>query len=155
MKERRGSEGFTVVEFVIAALFIGALAIVAVSFSSDSRGAERDNARIADIKQLEGVLRAYFNEHGGYPSALEGYIVNDGTFERLPRDPKTSKPYFYAALNRGCTSFHLGALLERADHSVLLTDADFSDGERGIGCPDGSDSTEDFSGADPVYDVRP
>ena len=68
---RRGQRGFTVVELLIVIVVIGVLvALVMNTFSGTQRRA-RDTDRAADINALSIQLEAYFNDHTGYPAAVD------------------------------------------------------------------------------------
>ena len=67
---RRAQRGFTVVELLIVIVVIGVLvALVMNTFSGTQRRA-RDTDRAADINALSIQLEAYFNDHDGYPAAV-------------------------------------------------------------------------------------
>lgn len=139
------SGGLTSVEILIAMLFIGALGGVAYSVFDKNHTVEKDSERIAVIKTLQDELDQYFVENGGYPSSLG--VLHESL--------KENSEYLYAALDAGCTSYHLGVKLEDKENGVLLGDVDARPGESGAGCPDGGESKTDFDGADPIYDLKP
>jgi len=153
---RCGKRGFTTIEFIVVVIFIGILAVIAFNTYHRALVEERDAQRITDIETLQSTLSSYFDTFGGYPSVLEeAEFVEEGVLSVLPRDPRTGDSYLYAPLNIGCTSYHLGAVLERGDHGALLVDIDANEGTYGTGCPDGGEAKGDFSGVDPIYDVKP
>ncbi len=147
--------GFTTVELVVSVLFIGVLAVIAINSFSATRVSDRDERRIEDITSLQKTLADYFDKFGGYPSSLNTELVRKGFIETLPVDPQTGEQYLYSALNVGCTSYHLGAVLEDKQQKVLDGDKDIKLGVVGTNCPDGASSVADFKGDDPIYDVKP
>ncbi|MFQ5661820.1 MAG: hypothetical protein ACE5F2_01025, partial [Candidatus Paceibacteria bacterium] len=123
---------------------------------NSARQKSRDAKRISDVKQLQLALEFYFDANGGYPSAISGTLLTaPGYIAVIPTDPVGGGQYSYAALNAGCTSYHIGATLEDGSHSALNSDIDAAAGTAGTGCPDGANSAADFAGTEPIYDLKP
>ena len=150
------NRGFTLIELLVVIAIIGILSSVVLASLNSAREKSRDAKRISDIKQLQLALELYFDSNSGYPSALTtANLVTPGYIAALPVDPSSGSAYSYAALNAGCTSYHLGATLEDSGHTVLGSDIDASAGTAGTSCPDSANSAADFAGTDPIYDVKP
>lgn len=158
------SKGFTLIELLVVIAIIGILASIILASLDSARRKGRDARRIADIKQIQLALELYYDQNNNYPATISvASLVTPGYISAIPTDPQlATQPYSYAALGSGttCSSYHLGASLENASHSVLSTDADAAVGTTCNG------SAADFSGvdgskcntADPgvaCYDVKP
>jgi prepilin-type N-terminal cleavage/methylation domain-containing protein len=157
---KTGNKGFTLIELLVVIAIIGILSSVVLASLNSARTKSRDAKRISDIKQLQLALEFYFDAEGGYPAALtDANLVTPGYIAVIPTDPVGGGAYSYAALNAGCTSYHIGATLEDGNHSALDSDVDASAGTAGTNCPEpGSgtaNSAADFSGAEPIYDLKP
>ncbi|HBB56455.1 TPA: hypothetical protein DEW47_01955 [Patescibacteria group bacterium] len=150
--------GFTLIELLVVIAIIGILSSVVLASLNSARTKSRDARRVSDIKQLQIALELYFDAKRGYPSALTAAnLVTPGYISVIPTDPVGGGAYQYAALNAGCTSYHLGATLEDANHAALQTDVDAVAGTAGTGCPNGAGSAADFTSVttDAIYDVKP
>ncbi|MBL7045233.1 MAG: prepilin-type N-terminal cleavage/methylation domain-containing protein [Parcubacteria group bacterium] len=153
-----GNKGFTLIELLVVIAIIGILSSVVLASLNSARTKSRDAKRISDLKQLQLALEFYFDANGGYPSAINAAtLVTPGHIATIPTDPVGSAAYSYAAIGTGCTSYHIGATLEDTAHSVFSSDVDASASSGTNQCPDeGSSSAKtDFSGVDPVYDLKP
>ena len=149
-------QGFTLIELLVVIAIIGILSSVVLASLNSARQKSRDAKRVSDVKQLQLALELYFDSNGGYPSAVStATLVTPGYIATIPTDPVGGGAYNYAALNAGCTSYHIGATLEDTGHTVLSSDVDAAAGTAGTGCPDGAGSAVDFVGTDPIFDVRP
>ena len=154
---RKGNRGFTLIELLVVIAIIGILSSVVLASLNEARLKSRDAKRISDVKQLQLALEFFFDANGGYPSAIStANLVTPGYIAVIPTDPVGGAGYSYAALNPGCTSYHIGTTLEDGDHSALNSDVDASAGTAGTGCPDGANSAADFNGqAANLYDLKP
>ncbi|HJO89861.1 MAG: prepilin-type N-terminal cleavage/methylation domain-containing protein [Candidatus Pacebacteria bacterium] len=153
---KTGNKGFTLIELLVVIAIIGILSSVVLASLNSARQKARDAKRISDVKQLQLALEFYFDANGGYPSAISGTLLTaPGYIAAIPTDPVGGGNYNYAALNAGCTSYHIGATLEDGNHSAFDSDIDASAGIAGTGCPDEAGSAADFAGTDPIYDLKP
>ncbi len=152
----RYNKGFTLIELLVVIAIIGILSSVVLASLNSAREKSRDAKRISDVKQLQLALELYFDAEGKYPNVTNlanSTLVADGYIAVIPTDPSSGAAYNYTGLNANCTSYHLGATLENADHVALDSDADLAANQTAASACTGSNS--DFAGTDPVYDVRP
>lgn len=149
------NKGFTLIELLVVIAIIGLLASIVVVSLSTARAKARDTQRVATVKQIQTALEMYFDDNNKYPgtgiTALKAALAPaTGTkyLPVVPTDPDGTSDYQYWA-STDQLKYHLGtrALVNNlsletvaAGKGVLAADADTSDG---------------FSGADPVYDVVP
>lgn len=160
--------GFTLVELLVVIAIIGILASVVLVSLNSARSKARDARRIADVHQISLALESYYDSNVGYdgagadtgqdyPSANSTVVdsltllVTGGFMSSVPKDPQDSSYYSYAALGSGasCSSYHLGDTLENAGNIAFNSDADAA---AGTIC---NSSPADFSGIDPMYDIKP
>ncbi len=159
----RRSRAFTLTELLIVVAIVALFSAVVLNHLNATRSENRDQKRIADIEDITQALKLFFEAYGGYPAVLSPQtLVETGFLIEVPKPPAgvPNKEYLYSALNRGCTSYHLGTYLENSDLSVFARDADAeSSSSIGVDCPQvhgaPSTSTEDFSGLGPVFDIKP
>ena len=156
----RTRKGFTLIELLVVIAIIGILSSVVLASLNSARGKSRDAKRVADIKQLQLALELYFDTNRSYPASLStAALVTPGFIAAIPTPPAgtADSSYSYAALNSGCTSYHLGATLEDSAHTALSADVDASAGTAGTSClgTGSGNSAADFAGTDPIYDVKP
>lgn len=147
---RRSKLGFTLVELLVVVAIIAILSTIILGTLGGARKQARDTKRLADLKQLQTALEFYANSNqDNYPTSLTG-LVTGGYVPAAPLDPGGGA-YSYSALGSGtsCKRYHLGATLEDAAHGALNTDIDAA---AGIAC---TGSATDFSGTDPMYDLKP
>jgi len=151
MFKKSSARGFTLIELLVVIAIIGILSSVVLASLNDARKKSRDAKRIADVKQLQLALELYFDSNGTYPSTTSSLT---GTYiSVVPVDPVGGAAYSYAGLGSGatCTSYHLGATLEQAGHTVLGSD---SDAAAGTACT-GSGADFASTNLDAIYDVKP
>ncbi len=150
MKKREAKKklsGFTLIELMVAISIIGFLSVMLISSLSAARFKARDARRLSDISQTQLALQFYYDAKGNYPASLS--LLAPTYFSAVPLDPDGVSVYQYCAAFKG-SNYHLGvreAGLDLSDSAALLVDADIEND----GCLGGNS----FSGADPVYDVRP
>ena len=96
--ERRGEEGFTLVELMVVIVILGLLATVVVINVLPAQDTARIKKAEADVALLEQAAEMYRLNHLNYPSTGEGLgaLVSGGFIKRLPDDP-WGNPYRYAA----------------------------------------------------------
>lgn len=148
------SAGFTIIELLVTLAIIGMLTSIVMTSLTESRAKSRDAARVSDIKQLQNALQLYYQDNKVYPPTLDSATLTSLYIRAVPRDPLTGASYSYAALMVGsrCSDYHLGATLETVSAGVGVLANDFDSTSAGTVC---AGSAANFSGADPVFDVRP
>ena len=154
MKSIRKTGGFTLIELLVVIAIIGILSSVVLASLNSARAKGRDARRLADVKQLQLALELYHDAENQYPATTSvAALVTPGYIAAIPTDPTDGSAYPYAGIGSAatCTSFHLGATLEDADHNALNGDIDYDSSSTECTAADG----EGFDGADPIYDIRP
>ncbi len=149
--------GFTLIELLVVIAIISILASVVLASLNTAREKSRDAKRISDVNQIRIALELYFDDNDGYPLALDSAsLVVPGYLPAIPLPPVGTGEtvYSYQALGTGCVSYHLGATLENASHDSFAEDADVPANDTAAIACEGAGAT-DFSGTDPVYDVKP
>ncbi|TPW17690.1 MAG: proteinral secretion pathway protein G [Halothiobacillaceae bacterium] len=108
--QRRGQQGFTLIEVMIVVVILGILAAIVVPKIMDRPEQAKITKAKQDIRTLEGVLNLYRLDNSNYPTTdagLEALIQKPsnapqwkegGYIDRLPKDP-WGKEYQY--LNPG------------------------------------------------------
>jgi prepilin-type N-terminal cleavage/methylation domain-containing protein len=86
--------GFTLIELLVVIAIISVLTSLTIVVLGSIRTKSRDVKRVGDIRQLQSVLDAYFNDNNSYPSAITAgnTIVgpNGITYmDRVPAPPGT------------------------------------------------------------------
>ncbi len=150
MKSKKASRGFTLIELLVVIAIIGLLASVVLASLNTARIKSRDARRIADLKEIQLALALYYDSNSStYPLALSSLAPT--YIPVVPNDPIGAVAYKYASLGTGasCTSYHLGATLEDATNQALVNDIHAAAGTACTG------SAADFSGATPIYDLKP
>ena len=145
-------KGFTLIELLVVIAIIAILTSIVTSGLGSARQKARDTKRVSDVKQLQLALALYADANSNrYPTTLAPLVPIYIQAIPVPPGGTSQTAYSYAALGSGasCTSYHLGALLEVAGSAVLLDDSDASAGTICTG------SVADFSGTDPIFDVKP
>ncbi len=160
-KNQKNQQGFTLIELLVVIAIIAVLAAVVITAVNSARARGRDSQRISDIRQLTTALELYSTSNSYQYIGRTNFVKPDNTnplvtggyIPKMPKDPSTGAPYSYFGLNNGsgnaCVGYHLGATLE-SGNAVLNTDADASPS---TGC-NGNGAVTDFSGADPMYDLK-
>ena len=172
MTQAHKQRGFTLIELLVVVAIIGLLASIVIASLNTARIKGRDARRVADVKQISLALEMSNDAAGQYPvnaaASLTSYIA------AVPTDPKSNLAYAYAALQgfgtsaAVCASYHLGAKLESATSPSLTSAPHMGVGGTypaadGAVCTSGSWGGNadvatlggDFSGASPVFDIRP
>lgn len=107
-EQRKGEEGFTLVELMVVIVIIGLLAtVVVINVMPASERAATTKAR-ADLATLEQGLEMYRLTNLNYPTAEQGLqaLVQGGQVRRLPEDP-WGNPYRYAIPGRQGQPFEI------------------------------------------------
>lgn len=136
--------GFTLIELLVVIAIIGILATIVMVSLNTARSKARDARRVSDIRQLQLALQMYYDANGSYPAALTN--LTPTYISTVPTDPDGTSNYQYCVSST--IGYHLGtraAGLENTGGPLLSAPHITSDG-----CTTGS-----FSGASPVYDMRP
>jgi len=104
----KSSQGFSLVELIIATTIMVVLSVVAmVSYSGTNRRA-RDSRRVADLQKLSMSLEMIRQVGNTYPTSL-GSLVSGGYMESLPVDPKN---YTYYYIRNSNYEYYLEAQME-------------------------------------------
>ena len=160
----KSKKGFTLIELLVVIAIIGILSSVVLASLNSARQKSRDARRISDLKQIQLAVELYFDSCDQYPVVLDVAQATGctgstslGDFLRpMPIDPVTDAIYYYQSIGVSgtltvCVDYHIGALLENEDNTVLDSDADLT-ADPGNPCT-GSDPWA--TGADPIYDLQP
>ncbi|MFC1720709.1 type II secretion system protein [Patescibacteria group bacterium] len=143
------TKGFTLIELLVVIAIIGILSSVVLASLNTAREKSRDAKRISDIKQIQLALELYYDTNSAYPTETQGIAIlaTDGFLPSTPTPPAGSgqAAYAYSGLNSGCTSYHLGAVLENTTHTVLPGSAADADAAAAVLC--GAAGDTDFGGA--------
>lgn len=144
---RNKTSGFTLIELLVVIAIIGVLASVVLASLNTARRKSRDARRVTDIKQLQLAMELYFDGvgAGNYPlanaTACDGtqtnvyglnVLVSSNYIATVPHDPNAAAAtscyrYMSQAPSSSRTFYHLGAVLEDANNSVLASDKDCND----------------------------
>lgn len=125
-------DGFTLIEMFIVIAIIGILAGIVLRGTAGFQQSARDTRRIGDLKNVQTYLELYFNRCGHYPgdascgntpptnwsgivNALASVTSSPGN---IPKDPVSSRSYFYGVESVDLLQYFLGAKLEK-DNKVL------------------------------------
>jgi general secretion pathway protein G len=109
--DKKGEEGFTLVELMVVIVIIGLLATVVVINVMPAQDTARMRKAEADIATLEQGVEMYRLNRMNYPSGGDGLqsLVTEGFIKRLPDDP-WGNPYRYAAPGREGSPFDIYSL---------------------------------------------
>lgn len=109
-------------ELLIVLAIVGVLSALALSGLAESRASVRDGKRVIELSDISRGLYLYAQDRGAYPEALEE-LIEGAYVSRIPRDPKTEKPLFYA-VSSSRDQYFLGTSLESRRSGFLQHDAD-------------------------------
>lgn len=114
-KCQKNAAGFTIIELTVAVGIVAVLSAIVIASIGTAREKARDNARQADMKQLQLALETYKRlNNGQYPtdavcligqSGCLDELVSAGVLQRLPTDPRdtATQRYQYAGDANICT----------------------------------------------------
>ncbi len=110
------SEGFTLLEILIAISIIGILSVFGMTAYTNSLNTGRDARRRADLEQIKSALEMFRSDsiNSRYPLNTEGLdILETGNprYLNVPLDPRDGLNYAYYASNNG-SDYALGTNLE-------------------------------------------
>lgn len=158
--------GFTLIELLVVIAIIGILSSIVLASLNTARQKGRDARRVSDIKQLQLANELYYDTNAQYAVSV-AVLATGGFIAVAPKDPQSNLGYAYAGLQGSaanvatCGSYHIGAKLEQTNTTLDDNDADdttpdtICTGGGWAGNADIAAVTNDFSGADPVFDVKP
>ncbi len=141
-------KGFTLIEILIVVAIIGVLSSVVLVGLRPAQQRGRDTRRIADLKEVQNALELYYQKCGFYPgnadctgtagsndyASLSAVLTSASIgVKTLPKEPNTSKTYFYSQQGGG-SGYVLGATLEDAGNPALGSDIDGTFGS--VSCAD-------------------
>lgn len=121
LSERRESNGFTLIEILVAIAIIGILAAIGLGSFTSSRRNARDSRRLGDVKTIMNALEQYFNDNNEQYPANTPALVTAGLLDRAPADPRVPSgctDYIYAP-NASSTSYTLDYSLERISNNAI------------------------------------
>lgn len=145
-KAPKGSEGFTLVELLIAISIIVMLVALTLITFSDLQKNSRDSKRKSDLKVIQSALETYRADQHFFPSswdltsatppALDNFTGHPTVtptpilktyLKKVPVDPAAGSTYCYQALYPGCINstsetscnqYELFATMENSDNAV-------------------------------------
>ena len=93
-------KSFTLVELLVVIAIISILAAGLLVGLGTARKKARDARRIADLRNVQNALEAYYAQNNQYPAAtdwngLESALRNAGITSQLPDDPLSTQEYDY------------------------------------------------------------
>jgi len=116
----RNNKGFTLIELLVVIAIIGLLSTLAVVSLNNARAKSRDARRVSDIKNIQTALELYFNDCGGYPTALGSSIASPATcgnttyMSTVPSNPTPGGATYGYTLATGGATYSLTYNLEGA-----------------------------------------
>ena len=139
-----GRQGFTLVELMVVIVIMGILVTIGTFAFQTSQKKSRDSRRKSDVNQVTKALEMYNTDVGTYPSGGTasttdaGKIIGCGDttkvvcnwgesfsnttkatyMVKLPKDPQTSRTYYYERIGNG---YRLYARLENAEDAAIPT----------------------------------
>lgn len=161
----RRARGFTLMELLVVIAIIGVLATVVLSSLNDVRAKARDTERLAELREVEKAISAYFNDVGTYPSTGGSWWGTCSTYGSHPTSGATGwvpnlAPTYMPILpvdpkpvgNNGCylyrsngTDYMLIAYLTVETHPTVDTNPQPRPAQDGSAATCGSDSGYRFN----------
>lgn len=134
---QRTARGFTLVELLIVAAILAALAtITLLAFGNQSEKA-KDVERKSDLRQYQAALETYANRSGGvYPVEEDvsnlADLCGDLRIDNCPDDPDSTNNYKYRSDSSGI-KFVLWAVMQaKATDNVFIVCSDGRVGEKTV-----------------------
>ncbi len=135
MPKNSQQSGFTMIEILVVLVVISLIMGIIFVFIPDARRQSRDKERQSDIDTLHSRLEEYYQDHGGYPSAistsvfppLDPAVLIDPNGSSIKNNPpvatqfaarSTTNPtlsgnqYTYTAYPTGCNNNCVGYILK-------------------------------------------
>lgn|GEM_PF-371296 len=84
---QRSRRGFTLLEMVLVAVLIAALATIVITNLAGKSDKARENFTITKLAQIKGNLIEYNTDYGSYPSELSTLLTaGKGYLDKVPND---------------------------------------------------------------------
>lgn len=119
------SQGFSLLELLIAVFIISLLIITSYLFLPNLIRKAFDARRKSDLEKIKTSLEIYYNFENRYPDVLPecSQPLSYGTQNILPSfpcDPVTHQPYYYQTKKINSQSFRIYALLANPDDPSIF-----------------------------------
>lgn len=122
-----GSSGYTMIELLVVATIIVALAGLGIVSYQRTARTSRDNRRESDVKLLKVAMEFYYETYKNYPTANSvSALMSNGNFRQFVQrdsmiDPLNRAPYQYT-VSSNSTGYQLCYRREATALQVCVTD---------------------------------
>ncbi|MDD2870497.1 MAG: type II secretion system protein [Candidatus Gracilibacteria bacterium] len=134
-------KGFTLVELIVTITIVAILSTIGFNSYVGYLGEARDSERKANMGEIKTALKLYKQKRGAYPTpgnvfsilnntkivAFQGILNEDvtlNTMDNIPKDPYTSKYYFFS-ISKNKQEAEVALTLENGDFPIALLDGDY------------------------------